>query len=373
VGVGSSTGANPVALWERVVTSLAEVAIDMAAVGEVATLDRKANEPAIVALADRLGVGVRTFAAPALAAVAATGRLPNPNPVVADAVGTPSVAEAAALLAAGTGATLLSEKRVSRARDSTVALARRSRPLGLLAVVGLGPGDPALRTPAASTAVRHADTVIGYAGYVDLAVDLLEPRQTVLRSPIGAERDRCRDALDRASAGQRVALVCSGDAGVYAMAALVFELAADHGEPPIEIVPGVTAALSAAAVLGAPLGHDHAAISLSDLLTPWDVIARRLEAAGIGDFVVSLYNPRSRRRTSQLPQALAILGAHRPGATPAAVVTDIGRPGARVVRTTLAELDPSAAGMLSLVVVGARSTRWIGTRMVTPRGYPVGS
>jgi cobalt-precorrin 5A hydrolase/precorrin-3B C17-methyltransferase len=241
----------------------------------------------------------------------------------------------------------------------------------MLAVVGLGPGDPALRTPAASAAVRHADTVIGYAGYVDLAVDLLEPRQTVVRSTIGAERDRCRDALDRAAAGQRVAMVCSGDAGVYAMASLVLEMAGDHGDPTVEIVPGVTAALSAAAVLGAPLGHDHAAISLSDLLTPWEVIARRLEAAAVGDFVVSLYNPRSRRRSSHLGQAVAILAAHRLGTTPAAVLTDIGRPGARVVRTTLAELDPADAGMLSLVVVGAASTRWIGSRMVTPRGYPV--
>jgi cobalt-precorrin 5A hydrolase/precorrin-3B C17-methyltransferase len=136
------------------------------------------------------------------------------------------------------------------------------------------------------------------------------------------------------------------------------------------VVPGVTAALSGAAVLGGPLGHDHVAISLSDLLTPWDLIVRRLRAAAAGDFVVSLYNPRSARRTGQLAEALSILATARPPSTPAAVLTDIGRPGQQVVRATLAGLDPALAGMRSLVVVGATSTRWIGDSMVTPRGYP---
>jgi cobalt-precorrin 5A hydrolase/precorrin-3B C17-methyltransferase len=292
---------------------------------------------------------------------------------VAAAVGTASVAEAAALLAAGRESALIAGKQVSATRDSTVAVARRARPAGHLAVVGLGPGDPAWRTPAAAAAIRQAGTVIGYGAYVDLAGDLLRAGQLVVRSPIGAEADRCRDALSRAAAGQQVALVCSGDAGVYAMASLVCELAPEAGDPPVTVVPGVTAALGAAAILGAPLGHDHAAVSLSDLLTPWEVIARRLEAAAAGDFVVSLYNPRSARRATQLAAALRILGAHRPGATPAAILTDIGRAGQRVVRTTLADLDPSDVGMLSLVVVGATATRWIGARMVTPRGYRMGS
>jgi cobalt-precorrin 5A hydrolase/precorrin-3B C17-methyltransferase len=153
------------------------------------------------------------------------------------------------------------------------------------------------------------------------------------------------------------------------MASLVCELAAEHGDPPVSVVPGVTAALAGAAVLGAPLGHDHAAISLSDLLTPWPVIARRLRAVAEGDFTVSLYNPRSKRRTRQLDEALEILSAHRPPETPAAILTDVGRPAGRLIRTTLAELDPEQVGMLSLVVVGSSTTRWIGHRMVTPRGY----
>jgi cobalt-precorrin 5A hydrolase/precorrin-3B C17-methyltransferase len=137
----------------------------------------------------------------------------------------------------------------------------------------------------------------------------------------------------------------------------------------VTVVPGVTAALAAAAVLGAPLGHDHAAVSLSDLLTPWPVIERRLRAVADGDFTVSLYNPRSKRRTAQFDTALAILAAGRPPGTPAAIVTDVARPGQRVIRTTIAELDPEQVDMLSLVVIGSTTTRWQGEMMVTPRGY----
>jgi cobalt-precorrin 5A hydrolase/precorrin-3B C17-methyltransferase len=373
VGVGSIRGADADSVWSLVGNALDRAGVAAAAVGLVATLDRKADEPAIVALAARLGVEVRTFDAETLAGVVASGRVPNPSPAVAAAVGTPSVAEAAALAAAGPGAALVGPKRVAEGRDATVAVTRRARPEGGLAVVGLGPGDAGLRTPAATAAVRHADVVSGYGPYVDLAAELLHPSQVILRWPIGAEAERCRDALARAGAGARVALVSSGDAGVYALASLVCELAPGAGDPPVIVIPGVTAAHSGAAVLGAPLGHDHVAISLSDLLTPWEVIARRLHAAAAGDFVVSLYNPRSSRRTSQLGEALSILGAGRPPSTPAAILTDIGRPGQQVIRTTLASLDPTEVGMRSLVIIGASSTRWIGTRMVTPRGYPHGA
>jgi len=329
----------------------------------VATVDRKAGEPAIVELAAALGVGLRLLPAEVLAAQP----VPNPSPVVEAAVGTPSVAEAAALAGAGPGAALVVEKH--RSADATVAVARRAGPEGHLTVVGVGPGDPAMRTPAATAAVRHAGAVVGYGPYVDLVEDLLTARQAVVRSPIGAETERCREALGRAAAGEAVALVCSGDPGVYAMASLVCELAPQPGDPPVTVVPGVTAALAAAAVLGAPLGHDHAAVSLSDLLTPWPVIERRLRAVADGDFTVSLYNPRSKRRTGQLGSALRILAGSRPGGTPAAIVSDVGRPGQRVVRTTLAGLDPEQVDMVSLVVIGSTTTRWQGDRMVTPRGY----
>lgn len=365
VGVGSSRGASVDGLAGAVKAALTRAGCHPGSVARVATADVKLDEPAVQAVAAELGVPLVSFPAPVLAA----RPVPHPSQVVADAVGTPSVAEAAALVGAGPESTLVVTKTVSETGDSTVAVARRPRPPGHLAVVGLGPGHPDRRTPEAAAAVRHAQVVIGYGPYVDQAVDLLGPAHQVIRSPIGSEAQRCRQALEMAASGWQVALVCSGDAGVYAMASLVCELAAETGAPEVTVVPGVTAALAGAAVLGAPLGHDHASVSLSDLLTPWEVIERRLRAVAEGDFVVSLYNPRSQRRTTQLERALALLAGHRRGTTPAAVLTDIGRPGQHVVRTTLAGLVPDQVGMLSLVVVGSSQTRWIGERMVTPRGY----
>jgi len=247
---------------------------------------------------------------------------------------------------------------------ATVAVARRRS--GPLAVVGLGPGDRAHRTPAAADAVRRADVVIGYEPYVDQASDLLRPAQEVIRSPIGAELVRAKQAVAEAEGGRRVALVCSGDPGVYAMASLVLELAPAVD---VDVVPGVTAALAAAAVLGAPLGHDHVSVSLSDHLTPWPSIERRLRAAAEADLVVALYNPRSARRTWQLDAARALLLEHRRPETPVGVVADAGRPNQAVVTTSLAELDPTIVGMTSTVLVGSSSTRLVDGRMVTPRGY----
>lgn len=363
LGVGSSSGADAGGLRGLVERSLATAGLAPESVGLVATVDLKADEPGIVALAGELGVELRTFPAEALA----EQDVPNPSAVVEAEVGTPSVSEAAALVAAGPGARLVVDKQ--RSAEATVAVARRQRPEGHLAVVGLGPGDAALRTPQAAAAVRHAEVIVGYSPYIDLASDLLESRHEIVRSPIGAEADRCAEALRRAASGRTVALVCSGDPGVYAMASLVGELAPSHGNPRVTMVPGVTAALSAAALLGAPLGHDHVNISLSDLLTPWEVIERRLVAAAESDLVVSFYNPRSKRRTWQLERALEILAEHRPVGCPAAVATDVGRADQRIIRTTVEDLDPEAVDMLSLVLVGASTTRWLGGRMVTPRGY----
>lgn len=403
IGVGASKGASADGLFDAARHALSSAALDVSAVAGIATLDAKAAEPAIVELAQRLGVGIVALSAPLLCSV----EVPNPSEIVRDAVGTPSVAEAAAVVAAGPGSRLVSTKTISATRDSTVAVARRLSPSGSLHVVGLGPGHPSMRTFQAAAAVRHAEVVVGYSGYIDAARDLLSSSQTVLSYPIGAEDDRVRDALELAAQGRRVALVCSGDPGVYALASLTFEVADElagagippqarippqasargklpggrlsgHGErpkeppsapPSVHVVPGVTAALSAAALLGAPLGHDHATVSLSDLLTPWEEIERRVVAAAEGDFVVSFYNPRSARRSTQLPAALKILSRHRAPSTPAAVVTDAGRPTQAIIRTVLADLDPGTVGMFSLVVVGSTTTRWIGDRMVTPRGY----
>lgn len=359
VGVGASSGA-PAGAAERLLgTALAAAGLSPHAVGLVATVDRRAHDPVIT----RLGKPVRAFAAGILAGV----EVPNPSAAVEAAVGTPSVAEAAALVAAGPGAELVVAKQT--AATATIAVARRAAPPGAVAVVGLGPGHPRHRTPAATAAVRAAGVVIGYSLYIEQCRDLLGPAQSVVCSPIGAETDRCREALGRAAAGAQVALVCSGDPGVFAMATLVHQLAPSFGSPPVEVVPGVTAASAAAALLGAPLGHDHAAISLSDLLTPWPVIERRLRAVGEGDLAVALYNPRSARRTWQLEAARSILLATRPTTTPVGIVTDATRPGQEIALTTLADLDPAVVGMRSIVLVGSSATAVVGDRMVTPRGY----
>ena len=349
LGVGCSTHATP----DEVRRLVAEI-VDLDQVGEVATIDRRLDHPAVTSL----GLPVRTFTAGELATV----EVPTPSAVVADAVGTPSVAEAAALLAAGPGGSLVETKRTSP--TATAAVARRR---GHLSLVGLGPGSVMHRTPAAAAAVRRADVVIGYGPYLDQCADLLS-FQEQLRSPIGDEVVRAKQALAEAAAGRRVAMVCSGDAGVYAMASIVLELA-DGDDVDIEVVPGVTAALAAAAVLGAPLGHDHAAVSLSDLLTPWEAIERRLRAVAEADFVVSLYNPRSRGRDWQLPRAVELLSEHRPASTPVGIVTDAGRVDQRVAVTTLAAFDPTQVGMTTCVVIGASTTRVVAGRMVTPRGY----
>ncbi|MDQ6728522.1 MAG: precorrin-3B C(17)-methyltransferase, partial [Actinomycetota bacterium] len=266
--------------------------------------------------------------------------------------------------AAGQGAAIVVRKQAGR--HATVAIARRRGPRGRLSVVGLGPGDPMHRTPAADRAVRRAEFVIGYGPYVDACAGLLSPAQEAVRSPIGDEVVRAKQAVAEAEAGRTVAVVCSGDAGIYAMASLVLELAA---EVDVEVVPGVTAGLAAAALLGAPLGHDHLVVSLSDLLTPWEAIEARVRAAAAADLVVVLYNPRSRGRHWQLDAVRTILLEHRSPATPVGVATDATRPDQAVVVTTLADLDPATVGMTTCVIVGSSTTRVFGGRMVTPRGY----
>ena len=355
-GVGASSNAPAGAADALLDTALAGLA--RASLAEVTTIDRRAGDPVITSL----GLPVRAFTADALAAV----DVPTPSEVVRAAVGTASVAEAAALLAAGPGAELVVAKLAGK--EATVAIARRRGPRGHLAVVGLGPGDVAHRTPAAEAAVRRAEVVIGYGPYVDACADLLTAVQEVVRSPIGDETVRAKQAVAEAGAGRRVALVCSGDAGVYAMASLALQVAGDAGVD-VEVVPGVTAALASSALLGAPLGHDHVIISLSDLLTPWSAIEARLRAAAEADLVVALYNPRSRGRTWQFDAACDILRAHRPAGTPVGVVTDASRPAQSVQLTSLEAVDAGAVGMTTCVIVGSSTTRVIGGRMVTPRGY----
>ena len=242
-----------------------------------------------------------------------------------------------------------------------------------LDIVGLGPGGPEHRTAAATAAVRGAEVVIGYGPYVDQCADLLDV-QVVVRGAMGEEAARADEALRRAAAGARVALVSSGDAGVHGMAARTLARAAelaDDERPAIEVIPGVTAALAAGALLGAPLGDDFAALSLSDLHVSWDVVEQRLTAVAAAGLALALYNPRSRTRTWQLERVLEVLREHRGAQTPVAVVTDAARPGQRVEHATLATLDTEAVTMRSLLVVAGDSGRVAGEWLLAERGAGV--
>ena len=240
--------------------------------------------------------------------------------------------------------------------------------MGTLYVVGIGPGAPDNLTDAAKAALARAEVLCGYTLYVEL-VRALFPEKEVYSTGMTGEIERCRHALALAEAGRTVALVCSGDAGVYGMAAPVLELKPDYPGVTVEIVPGVTAALSGAALLGAPLGHDFCVISLSDRLTDWDVIARRLEAAAEGDFAICLYNPASHHRRDYLRRACEILLRTKAPETVCGMARSIGREGESMRILTLAELCETEADMFTTVFIGSSQTRRIGETMVTPRGY----
>ena len=242
----------------------------------------------------------------------------------------------------------------------------------MIRVVGLGPGDPSLMTFQAAEALNWAETVVGYKGYIELIpAEALQGKDVVATGMTG-EMERTAAALDRAMAGERVVVVGSGDAGVYGLAGLVFELAEERGaleELDIEIVPGVPALMAAAALLGAPLVHDFASVSLSDLLTPWELIESRLMHAAAGDFVIGLYNPRSKRRHWQLDRAREIILEHRSAATPVGIVRNAFRPGQEVRVATLGELRSDDADMFSIILIGNSQSKVVQGRVVTPRGY----
>ncbi|MEU9465519.1 precorrin-3B C(17)-methyltransferase [Streptomyces avermitilis] len=361
VGVGASRNAPVEEVLGLVRGALRDAGLSAKSVAELATVDAKADEPGIVEAAARLGVPLVTYSAGELATV----EVPNPSDAPLAAVGTPSVAEAAALVGGGE---LLVPKRKSAARPAMATCAVVRRPArGRLAVVGLGPGARDLLTPRAKDELRRASVLVGLDQYVDQIRDLLRPGTRVLESGLGAEEERARTAVAEARRGHAVALIGSGDAGVYAMASPALAEASDDID--VVGVPGVTAALAAGAILGAPLGHDHVSISLSDLHTPWEVIERRVRAAAEADIVVTFYNPRSRGRDWQLPKALAILAGHREPTTPVGVVRNASRADESSRLTTLTGLDPATVDMMTVVTVGNTATREIAGRMVTPRGY----
>ena len=384
LGVGCERDTDPEELRTLVHQTLRDANLSLNSVACVASLDLKSDEAAVLALAESLGRPARFF--PAAALEAESARLKTPSDIVFRETGCHGVSEGAALAAAGPNADLIVAK--TKSARATCAIARApddinahgvGRARGLLTVVGIGPGDSAWRTPDASDAIARADSVVGYSLYLDIVSDIMKPGARV-DSELGAEEDRVRHALDLAADGVRVALVSSGDAGIYALATLVFELLETADDPrwnriAINVIPGVSAMQAAAARAGAPLGHDFCAVSLSDLLTPRDVIRQRLTAAASAGFVTALYNPQSRTRRTLLDAARQIFLDARPTDTPVIIARNLGRADETVTLTTLRDFDPDTVDMLTIVIFGGADTKTIqrGAKnwTYTPRGYGV--
>jgi len=385
LGVGCSRNCPPQELADLVMGMLAEAELAPGAIHSINTVDLKADEPAILELAKTLNVPLRLFTAAELEAQ--TSRVNMPSDVVFAEVGTHSVAEAGALSQSVDSVLWYPKQKTANA---TCAIGVSPKPLiemhgrsrGRLSIVGIGPGQAAWRTPEASRLIADAEELVGYGLYIDLLGPLAagKPRHDF---PLGGEEARCRYALERAGEGRDVALICSGDAGIYAMGALVFELL-DRGSDAlgvsdaarrVEVIsaPGVSALQGAAARAGAPLGHDFCAISLSDLLTPRDDILRRIRAAAEGDFVIAFYNPVSKRRRDLLALARDILMEHRPADCPVMLASSLGRPEEYLRYRRLEDLQVDEVDMLTVVLVGSSQSRLAalgeGPRMYTPRGY----
>lgn len=242
--------------------------------------------------------------------------------------------------------------------------------MGKIFVIGIGPGAYEQMTMKAFRALESCDTIIGYTVYIDLVKEYF-PGKEFLTTPMRQEVDRCRLCFEEAKKGKAVAMICSGDAGVYGMSGLIFEIGEEYkdDETEIEVIPGVTAALSGSAVLGAPLVHDFAVISLSDLLTPWEKIERRIQAAAKADFCVSLYNPSSKKRKDYLKKAVDILLQWKKPDTVCGYVKNIGRAGEEYEICRLDELREKQVDMFTTVFIGNEETKVIHGKMVTPRGY----
>ncbi|MGV3650538.1 MAG: precorrin-3B C(17)-methyltransferase [Devosia sp.] len=382
-GVGCERGTSGAEIIGLIEAALDRQGLAPQSLACLATIALKADEGGIIEAAAHFGVPLRLFSTAELAQE--RYRLVTPSPVVEAEVGVPGVAEAAALKAG-----LLIVPKI-KSKRATCAIGRATRPLdverfgrprGVVHIVGIGPGDGPSRTGSAVAALRAASDWVGYGLYLDLVSDL-RTDQVEHRFDLGEEEARVRHALELAADGAQVALISSGDAQIYAMASLVFELLEAEGDRAltddarrvgVESHPGISAVQAASAAAGALIGHDFCCISLSDLLTPRPDILKRLKAAAEGDFVTALYNPRSQRRTDLIEAAHAIFTANRPPDTPVIIARSLGRPEEQVSVVPLSEFDPTAIDMLTIVLIGSSQslslTRGDGrTIAYTPRGY----
>lgn len=375
LGIGCERGAGERDIAELAQTALEREGLARDSIAAVVSVEAKLDEPGLIQFAERWGVPLRFFSAKRLEEE--TPRLPNPSEAVFAAVGCHGVCEAAALAGAGEGGAL----RVAKMKNAraTCAIAQAPAPVdgedigrgrGSLAVVGLGPGDAAWRSWEVEQALAAASDIVGYEFYFAF-LPPLAPDTRMHGFALGAERERARHALRLASEGRQVALVSSGDAGIYGMASPLLEEmeGGASGGFSLRFLPGISAMQLAAARCGALLGHDFAAVSLSDLLTPWEAIEARLLAALRADFVIALYNPTSKRREHLLGWALELARAHRAAETPVVLARNLGRDGESARVLSLAELRVEEVDMTSILLIGSSQSRRCGGWAYTPRGY----
>ena len=368
VGIGCRKGTELSALHAALDRFMEQTGLDRRGICRITSIDRKKEEQGLVDLASDLGVPFVTYTSEEL--LQAPGEYPS-SEFVREITGVDNVCQRSAMLGAGDGAAVIAEKTVVDGITMAAAagvLKKSGNARGIVYAVGIGPGEPEQMTPQAEAALLRSDLIVGYKTYVD-QIRPVFPDKEYRVSGMRQEILRIREALEEAKKGKTVAVISSGDASVYGMGGLLWELSEQYDDVDVECVAGITAALSGGAVLGAPLGHDFTCVSLSDLLTPWDLIRKRLELAAEGDFVIALYNPSSRTRQHRYEEACRILLEHRPGNTVCGWCRNIGRQGEEWKVCTLKELQQQPVDMLTTVFIGNSRTRVIRGRMVTPRGY----
>ena len=367
IGIGCRRGTNCSALQTALARFLEQTGLDARGICRITSIDRKKEEQGLIDLAAELKVPFVTYTSEEL--LQAPGEYPS-SEFVREITGVDNVCQRSAMLGAGDGAICLAEKTVVDGITMAAACGgsgKSSGSRGMVCAVGIGPGDRTQMTAQAMEVLRRADLIVGYKTYVDQIRPVFPDKEYAV-SGMRQEISRIREALEEAAKGKTVAVISSGDASVYGMGGLLWELSEQY-DVDVECVAGITAALSGGAVLGAPLGHDFTCISLSDLLTPWDLIRRRLELAAEGDFVIALYNPSSRTRQHRYEEACRILLEHRHSDTVCGWCRNIGRQGEEWKVCTLRELEKQPVDMLTTVFIGNSRTRVIRGRMVTPRGY----
>ncbi len=377
IGIGCERNTSESLIYRSIEQSLKEVDLAREAIAGIASINIKANESSLLSLVEKNKWPLVFYSAEELSTIS----VPNPSERVNKEVGASSVAEASSLLAAGESAELLYEKHIYHSNDDefgavTIAIAQSKKTFapqrGELHLVGSGPGDIAFLTNDARFALSRCVVWIGYCMYLDLLDPLRRDDQVRLDGKLTFERERCKKALELARGGARVALISSGDSGIYGMAGLALELWLEESEqerPLFQVHPGISALQIAAAKTGAPLMQDFCTISLSDLLTPWEIIEERIKCAAIGDFVIAIYNPRSQTRVWQLERSITILKQHRSSITPLALCRQLGRNDETVDFYTLDSFPLEKVDMLTILVVGNSRSLIKDAVFVTSRGY----